>query len=74
MMFVNTDKTKIMIINYNHVTHLNYIYDNIIEGVLLYKSPGIDFHPKLNWNVRVERRIVEIGKIIMAFRTIVNYG
>jgi hypothetical protein len=71
-MFVNADKTKIMIINSNHVTYLNYIYDNNMEEVLLYKSLGIDFHSKLNWNVSVERKIVEVGKIIMALSTIVK--
>ena len=48
-MTVNTDKTKIMIIESKKDTYTNFIYDNInLEEVTSYKYLGIDIHYKLN--------------------------
>jgi len=43
-MTVNTDKTKVMIIESNKITYDNFLYDNnILEEVSSYKYLGIDF-------------------------------
>jgi len=62
----------LMIINYKNLTYFIVIYDNNIEEDLSYKDLGIDFCNKLKWNFSVERRILEIGNLIVALSTIVK--
>ena len=57
-MTVNTNNTKIMIINSKKDTYENFIYDNRnIEEVTSYKYIEIDIHHKLNWNYNIEKSI-----------------
>ena len=50
-MYVNTDKTKIMIIKSKKDTYANLIYDTS------YKYLKIDIHHKLNWNYSIKKMI-----------------
>ena len=57
-MFVNTNKTKVMIIKSKKDTYTNFDYDNNnLAKVTSYKYLGIDIHHKLNWNYSIEKRI-----------------
>ena len=57
-MFVNTDKTKVMIIKSKKDTYANFMYENSnLEEVSSYKYLVIDIHHKLNWNYNIEKSI-----------------
>jgi hypothetical protein len=58
-MTVNTNKTKVMIINSNKIPYDTFVYDKKkLEEVTSYKYLGIDIHHKLNWNYSFEKRII----------------
>lgn len=57
-MYVNTDKTKVMIINSKKDSYANFVYDkNNLEEVSSYKYLKIDIHHNPNWNYSIEKRI-----------------
>ena len=56
-MFVNADKTKVMIIKSKKDTYANFVYDNNnLEEVSSYIYLGIDIHHRLNWNYNIEKK------------------
>lgn len=56
---VNTDKTKVMIIEFKKINYDNFIYDNnFLEKVSLYKYLGIEIHHQLNCNYNIEKMII----------------
>jgi hypothetical protein len=67
-MTVNTDKTKVMIIKSNKIPYDTFIYEKSnLEEVTSYKYLGIDIHHKLNWNYRIEKRIIRGWKSYYGF-------
>ena len=72
-MTVNTNKTKVMIIKSKKDSYANFVYDNSnLEEVSSYKYLGIYIHHKLNWNYRIEKGLMEGGKLILVLKIIVN--
>ena len=58
-MTFNIYKTKVMIIKSNKIPYDTFVYDqNNLEEVTSYKYLWIDIHYKLNWNYRIEKRII----------------
>ena len=58
-MTVNTDKTKVMIIKSQMITHGSFVYNNqCLEKVSSQKYLGIDFPHHLNWNNSIKKRII----------------
>ena len=72
-MFVNTNKTKVMIIKSTKYTSANFIYDNRkLEEVTSYKYLGIDIHKKLNWNYNIKKMINGGWKFYFCLKIVVT--
>ena len=73
LIFVNIDKTKIMIIKSKKDTYENFIYGNRnIEEVTSSKYLRIDIHQKLNWNYNIDKRINGGWKAYLGLNITVN--
>ena len=70
-MTVNTNTTKIMIIKSKKISHGNFVYDdNCLEQVSSFKYLGIGIPYHLNWNYKIEKRIISGWK---AYYVLENY-
>jgi hypothetical protein len=62
-MNMNTDKTKVVIIQFKRITYNTFVYDNnSLAEVPSYKNRGNNIHHKLNWNYSVYKRINGLWK------------
>ena len=72
-MFINTDKTKVVIIKSQKITYDNFMYDKTTWRKLLHTNIlELIFIKSLTTTITLRKLLMEGGKLIMDLKTIVN--